>query len=426
MITGPRKSRKAMQIESKTMQSKTMQSKTMQSIRNETHPMRDENVSVDDPWNPDWEEPWNPDWEHESFNPDFEKSKKKTKWQKNYPVVRKERFISMCEWTETCSVDATEMNGSVTPERPKRIRRMTNNSTVMSFCSELELHFGIEETGVIIPFQESRVQNKKKDDCTQKTMSFEERLDSLLPKFVCGVCSGIKAESDMKKTPVSQSDSLFSPLLRGHETNPLLCDAAIKDGHVSVCKNCGDKLRQGQLPSKSLANLDWGVVPPELACLSYMEEKMIALYNCNSTIVVLPGGQTGRLGGVAYVQNDLVETVQRLPRLPKETDTVFAIPPNRPFDKKMYEKRFEVRPYMVKKALAWLVANNPLYKEANENNKIDYKRLEQLALSYSADDPWNPDFDQELANDSLNPDFDNCNNADCRLQIAELDRGAHS
>ena len=53
----------------------------------------------------------------------------------------------------------------------------------------------------------------------------------------------------------------------------------------------------------------WGDVPPELACLNALEEKMIALYVCNTKIVICPLGQTARIGGTAYVMNDIISNL---------------------------------------------------------------------------------------------------------------------
>eukprot|EP00283_Hemiselmis_rufescens_P008711 CAMPEP_0173424170 /NCGR_PEP_ID=MMETSP1357-20121228/4145_1 /TAXON_ID=77926 /ORGANISM="Hemiselmis rufescens, Strain PCC563" /LENGTH=762 /DNA_ID=CAMNT_0014387345 /DNA_START=198 /DNA_END=2483 /DNA_ORIENTATION=+ len=337
----------------------------------------------------------------------------------------------------TCSA-ATNNNvtncssSSDSRRRSKRTRKVTDkivdrrsSKLHTHFDSQFHTHFEMHNSRDDVG-DTSREEAQPSDE-EQAKLTYEERMDSLLPKHVCGVCSAIKAVSEMRKKTVLRTDTMLMPLLRENETTPLLCDAGISEDDVSVCLTCSAKLASGQMPTMSLANLDWGTVPPELACLSHVEKKMIALYNCNSTIFVLPGGQSGRLGGVAYVQNDLVATMQRLPRLPKETDTIFAVAPNRRFDKKMCDKRCEVRPHLIKRALLWLVKNNPLYKQADENNLIDYKLLDRLAQKFQNEiDPWNPDFDDcnMQFDNSWNPDFEEHNMQQDNLQLQSNSTGS--
>ena len=125
-----------------------------------------------------------------------------------------------------------------------------------------------------------------------------------------------------------------------------------------------------------------------------LEQKMIALYNTHTKLLFLPGGQYGRIRAVSYVMNDLVATVDILPRMPCETDTIFAVAPTyndtvRKSDPKNSENR--ISPEKIRRALVWLIANNPIYAQASRENRIQFERfdlLQNLAV-VSESDPTN-------------------------------------
>ena len=84
-------------------------------------------------------------------------------------------------------------------------------------------------------------------------------------------------------------------------------------------------LRKKELPFKSIANPhDWGSIPEEFQGLNILEIRMISIYLCTTTILILPGGQLGNIGGIAYVSNDIVNMAVTLPRPLKDTSMIYV------------------------------------------------------------------------------------------------------
>ena len=194
--------------------------------------------------------------------------------------------------------------------------------------------------------------------------SFYDAFDNLLPTQHCGVCDEMKSKSDMKPTSIPITWEKFMLLQQSDECSPVLNTTCIKDNHINICKTCYQNLSCGQIPNASILNNAWGDVPPELACLNALEEKMIALYVCNTKIVICPLGQTARIGGTAYVMNDLVSNVEVLPRMPNMTDTLLAVP-RKYNNQNTKSDGMMIRPNLIKRALLWLIEHNPLYKQAH-------------------------------------------------------------
>ena len=142
------------------------------------------------------------------------------------------------------------------------------------------------------------------------------------------------------------------------------------DGLIQLCKRCATNMKVEKFFKYGKENcLDWGDIPIELKALNLLEKKMIAIYNCHTTIVKLQGynsSQYGSIGGIAYVINDITSIANILPRPPTETGVIYIR-----LKKKLVESEsvafsqrlYEIRPLKIRQALEWLKANNPLYKD---------------------------------------------------------------
>lgn len=152
---------------------------------------------------------------------------------------------------------------------------------------------------------------------------------------------------------------------------------------ILVCKACSAQLRRGKLPALALANRTYlGKVPPELDCLTHVEESMIALCRAKCWILQLketdsssplPGVQRSVKGHIIiHPQHpENIETI--LPRTMEDTCTpicVIFVGSKQPTREWLRDKATPlcVRREKVREALIWLKQHNPLYKDVVVDN----------------------------------------------------------
>ena len=156
------------------------------------------------------------------------------------------------------------------------------------------------------------------------------------------------------------------------------------DDQRQLCKRCYQLLKKKEIPVVALVNrLDWGDIPPELQDLNVLEMRIISIYNCLTTFVRMnrsPGGQSGTLGGVCHMVNDVSSWAKILPRHPSQCG-IWNVLIQRPnvegvYQKAYYHRTYPIRVERVKAALLWLKEHNPLYKDV----EINFEFLEAWAL----------------------------------------------
>jgi len=247
--------------------------------------------------------------------------------------------------------------------------------------------------------------------CGLPDQKFEFWLKRLLPTETCCVCDEFKAPENMKGK-VPRDWPPFERLMSEDGKDLIIKEDYVNDNEVPICISCYSGLKAGIVPVNSIKNNDFGTVPEELSCLNCLEEKMIALYVCNTKIVVLPFGQCARIGGVAYVMNDLVANMEVLPRMPNETDTILCVPKSyvqrgkQPAARRGNNDERTVRPNMVKRALLWLIKHNPLYKKAHDEGRIRLERLEELCFLKDEGNEGNKEDDGKDDRDSSHKGID--------------------
>ena len=143
-------------------------------------------------------------------------------------------------------------------------------------------------------------------------------------------------------------------------------------GEKSLCRNCFRALSKkdnkpisvgsniSKLPKDSLVcGLFTGSIPADLRNLNNIEISMVSMYSSISKISLQGGKNYTVNGALSYtIVNDITSIAQRLPRMPSiESIAILR------HGSGSNAKDYKYRPYFVKEALIWLVANNHLYSE---------------------------------------------------------------
>ena len=131
-----------------------------------------------------------------------------------------------------------------------------------------------------------------------------------------------------------------------------------KDKAPGPEKNTIETNDNNNLPCDSLIlGLFPGRIPLELSDLNPIEVSMISIYSSISKVSLHGGKHYSANGAMTYtIVNDITSVANRLPRMPS-TDTIAILR----YGSGRSCKDYKYRPYFVKRALLWLVANNHLY-----------------------------------------------------------------
>ncbi|KAJ6505423.1 hypothetical protein C8R45DRAFT_817564, partial [Mycena sanguinolenta] len=130
----------------------------------------------------------------------------------------------------------------------------------------------------------------------------------------------------------------------------------------------------------SYANGFWiGDVPMELQGLTFLEEQCIArarATKCMFKLTLGPSGQFAARGNVCILPQDTTSLVSAMPvplfRLRDEICVILVGSPDAPVTHDMLKRSpLLVRCEKIKKALFWLIDNNPLYADLNKDTIID-------------------------------------------------------
>jgi hypothetical protein len=193
--------------------------------------------------------------------------------------------------------------------------------------------------------------------------NFFSEIDAPLSK-VCGVCGELVPPKSVRAVPYSATDARFRLLgvdVNGHQERGLI-EAGVwrvdSTEYVAFCARCDRAIQSGVVPRFSIASgFKLCSVPHCLAVLNPMEARMVGLGICFTTCYTLGSlGQTATRGNSINFWNDDIDLVAKLPRPPQLCGVIQL---------RRHEGRgscFTVRPWLLRKALDWLRANNPLYR----------------------------------------------------------------
>ena len=183
------------------------------------------------------------------------------------------------------------------------------------------------------------------------------------PIFVCTSC---------KQTFFRHSVQYTRPISKyKHNDIARMCftDTVSANNEEWICKTCSQSIQDGRIPSCSLINgLGFPPIPNELQ-LTQLEERLVSPRLAFMQVRELPrGGQYNIKGNVVNVPADVNLTVQQLPRMLDDNETI-PVKFKRKLSYKHYVSFENIRPNKVLQAAKWLVENSPLFQ--NEGIKVD-------------------------------------------------------
>ncbi|EJD34163.1 hypothetical protein AURDEDRAFT_46371, partial [Auricularia subglabra TFB-10046 SS5] len=139
---------------------------------------------------------------------------------------------------------------------------------------------------------------------------------------------------------------------------------------VQLCNECEEPLRKLRIPKLSLRNgLFRGTLPPELRDITWVEERVCALYRVTSNITRLFGSSNPELPFVLYGNTcahpqNVVDTAKILPRTAGDVADhigVMFVGPGKYKPKGLYT--FRVRRPKLIALMHWLIRHNRLYRD---------------------------------------------------------------
>ena len=156
-------------------------------------------------------------------------------------------------------------------------------------------------------------------------------------------------------------------------------------GEEWICHTCFKNLKDGKMPAQAIANdLELKPLPPELAKLCPLEERLVAQAILFSVIVSLKGnaytGVKGETCSVPIEPDRINATVQCLPRRLDDANIV-PLKLKRRLRYHGYFMRQLIRPKEVEDAFHWLVRNNKFYQRNIAYNADWYILTEKSPMS---------------------------------------------
>ena len=188
------------------------------------------------------------------------------------------------------------------------------------------------------------------------------------PDFVCTCCHRLMYRNSVVQCNPAKYAKCGDDLLNSVFSADLryVCDT----GNEFVCKTCDRALKRGVMPLQAKANgLQLSDIPPELADLNALEQRLICLRLPFMKMVALPSGKQRSIHGPAVNVPSKVDTVCNvLPRLPSQSELV-PLKLKRKLAYKGHYMYDYITPQKLLDALSFLKANNPLYADIDVNQE---------------------------------------------------------
>jgi hypothetical protein len=176
-------------------------------------------------------------------------------------------------------------------------KKNTEQSDLMLFnqrCRKpsLRVRENAQHEADLLKARESVIQARKEKENTKKKklsstfdkhthsrkIEYGEDLLSKLPIHLCACCNVRKGACEMLSSKIPLSDESFD-ILKDMRHEYAMNLSEIENNEVSICRKCRNDLTKDKVPHESMINNQWGEIPEELKDLSFMEKKMIAIYN---------------------------------------------------------------------------------------------------------------------------------------------------
>ena len=171
---------------------------------------------------------------------------------------------------------------------------------------------------------------------------------------------------------LSRAQTLLSRLYEVSTTCPLPPLSDVEGNNVWLCTRCMAYLNKGKIPPMSVVNnMRVDEIPPELARLSVMEQRLISRVQAFMKLIVLPLGQRALAGQTINFPVDVSEVCNALPRPVNSDGIVLVKPPDNRTASSVSASCnapptctcYPVNRNHVMEALAWLKHHNPLYHD---------------------------------------------------------------
>jgi len=181
---------------------------------------------------------------------------------------------------------------------------------------------------------------------------------------ICGSCGELAKATRAVRKMFVPGNKYFNPLRNDQGVCEVIEEAIVSStndtSYVFICCRCNNSLLKGETPKFCRASgFRIGPVPGELAVLNWMESRLIGLGVSFTTCVNLYSDQQEfTRGNAVNYWNDVREVSMSLPRPISECGVVLLQSKHNPG-----AALARIRPGLVRCALNWLIANNPLYRD---------------------------------------------------------------
>ena len=177
------------------------------------------------------------------------------------------------------------------------------------------------------------------------------------PEYICTCCDQLWYKSSVLRCNCNKYVNCSVDIVK-------LCITGVKSVSKCewICKTCDSYLKWGRMPCCAKANKMLFPEKPEILNLTSLEERLVAPRIPFMQIRELPrGGQLSIHGNVVNVPADVTATVNCLPKLLSESDTIAVRLKRRLSYKHCYQFQ-NVRPKVVLKAAKYLVSSSELFQ----------------------------------------------------------------
>ncbi|KAL9986676.1 hypothetical protein ACROYT_G000850 [Oculina patagonica] len=207
----------------------------------------------------------------------------------------------------------------------------------------------------------------KQTSCDELVVSFRE-LVATGPTFVCACCDQLWYKHSLVRTETVHKLNNES-VQRCIRTNEQCCTAQW------VCRTCYNHLKQNKVPPCAVQNKMSFPHKPDHLDLTELEWRLVSPRLIFQKIHEAARGKQFKIrGNIVNVPADVINTVNFLPRLSTETDTI-KVQLKRKLKYKNYVLSQNIRPLKVFEAAKWLTENGTLYKKESIKLNPDWNGL---------------------------------------------------
>ncbi|XP_078381394.1 uncharacterized protein LOC144664149 [Oculina patagonica] len=207
----------------------------------------------------------------------------------------------------------------------------------------------------------------KQTSCDELVVSFRE-LVATGPTFVCTCCDQLWYKHSLVRIETVLKLNNES-VLRCVRTNEKCCTAQW------VCRTCYNHLKQNKVPPCAVQNKMSFPHKPHHLDLTELEWRLVSPRLIFQKIHEAARGKQFKIhGNIVNVPADVINTVNFLPRLSTETDTI-KVQLKRKLKYKNYVLSQNIRPSKVFEAAKWLTENGTLYKKESIKLNPDWNGL---------------------------------------------------